>query len=148
MPSIRKQIVSYFKKALIRVNAGTHVIDRNINVMTKRIEVTPERKEAYALHLVYQELKHSYEYFLRRFTQQLIGNLTFDSNYPRRATTLEILITIQSFMPKEDWLACWTDDDVKNCHSILFDGYETNKKMAVMLLKHLPATIGFTVSIS
>lgn len=147
IPSIRKQIIAYFKKALARFNAGFHVIERNVNVLMKKLEVTQEKKEAYALLQLYQELKNSYKYFLKRFTQQLIANLTFDSNFPRRATTLEILVAIQTIMPEEDWLVCWTEDDVKNCHSILFDSYESNKKMAVMLLKHLPpSAIGFTVS--
>ncbi|KAG5896481.1 hypothetical protein JTB14_005862 [Gonioctena quinquepunctata] len=145
VPHIRKQILAFYKKALVRYNAGFHVIVRNISFLNRRLEIVEEAQEALNILTVYQELHHSYKCFLTKITKLLISYLTFDSNYPRRATSLELLILIQSFLPSDEWLRCWSEDDVKNCHSILFDGYENNKKMAVILLRNLPArSIGFT----
>ncbi|CAG9815559.1 unnamed protein product [Phaedon cochleariae] len=144
-PHIRKQILTYYKKALARFNAGLNVIIRNIGLLNRRLEATEGTQEALTILTIYQELEKSYKIFINKFTKLLISYLTFDSNYPRRATSLELLVTIQTFLPKNEWLSCWSEEDVKNCHSILFDSYECNKKMSVMLLKNLPAeSIGFT----
>nr|CAI5849814.1 unnamed protein product [Callosobruchus analis] len=124
-PNTRKQIISLYKKALARFSSGMHAIKKDIE-------------------LIYGDIKVAYDSFLATFTKQLIGNLTFDSNFPRRNTSLELLLVLKDMIAKDDWLSYWTEDNVKNCHLILFDGYEINKKMAVALLKTLlPSYIGF-----
>ncbi|KAJ8947048.1 hypothetical protein NQ318_019941 [Aromia moschata] len=144
-PSFRKQIIAYYKKALTRYNAGFYVIVRNVAYLGKRLETMQDRQDVVRAHKFYQGLKGAYKAFIQKFTKQLIANLTFDSNYWRRATTLELLLTVDRFMSMEEWHACWTEDDVKNCHGMLFDCFETNKKMALQLLKNLPpASMGFT----
>lgn len=131
-----------------RFNAGFYVIQRNISILEKRVENLEPTDEAFQVLTVYQELRVAYRTFIETFTKFLISNLTFDSNYPRRSVSLELLLIIQTLRPVDDWQSLWTEDDVKNCHSILFDSYESNKKMAAALLKNLPASaIGFTVSI-
>ncbi|XP_023011741.2 thyroid adenoma-associated protein homolog [Leptinotarsa decemlineata] len=146
IPSVRKQILTYYKKALARFNAGFNVIVRNISYLKKKLELPEDiRRETISIFAVYQELYSSYKSFIKKFTKLLISFLTIDSNYPRRALSMELLILIHSFLPLDEWLLCWTEEDVKNCHSILFDGYESNKKMAVILLKDLPPKdMGFT----
>ncbi|KAJ8945809.1 hypothetical protein NQ314_009031 [Rhamnusium bicolor] len=144
-PNIRKQIISYYKKALARYNAGFYVIIRNIAFLTKKLEIVEEKQEAQRILRVYQELRNSYKSFMQKFAKQLISNLTFDANYYRKSTSLDLLIAVHKVLPPGEWLSCWTDDDIKNCHNVLFDSYETNKKMAVILLKHLPpSAMGFT----
>lgn len=145
-PNIRKQVITYYKKALARFSAGRHVILRNITTLSKDLETATDRRETVAILRVFRELKNSYKLFLHKITRQLVSYLTFDSSYYRRCTSLELLITVQSLMTKDEWLSCWSEEDVKNCHGILFDGYESNKKMAVILLQTLPASyIGFSV---
>ncbi|XP_050508206.1 thyroid adenoma-associated protein homolog isoform X1 [Diabrotica virgifera virgifera] len=145
IPHVRKQISSYYKKALFRFNAGSQVITRNIGLLKRKVEAGDTFQETLNALTVYQELGESYTKFLQHFTKYLIGNLTFDSNFPRRSISLELLLFIHCFVSVEQWQKFWTEDDVKNCHSILFDTYESNKKMAAILLHNLPFShIGFT----
>lgn len=147
IPHIRNQIQNLYKKALYRFTAGLKIIERNTGIFNKKISIVEEKKEICSILRVYEELQHSYESFIKKFTKQLISYLSFDSNYPRRVVTLDLLTNIQTFMAPEIWLECWTENDVKNCHNILFDGYENNKKMAVGLLEHLPSSfVGYSVS--
>ncbi|XP_076259481.1 thyroid adenoma-associated protein homolog isoform X2 [Rhynchophorus ferrugineus] len=144
-PSVRKQIVSYYKKILTRYDAGYKVIERNITNMTKAIEINIDEKDHKKFLSLYQELKKSYRRFICNLTRIFIGNLSYDSNYPRRATSLELLLVIQNILTPEEWKNCWNEDDVKNSHNILFDSYESNKEMIVKLLKTLPPNyLGFT----
>ncbi|XP_057665069.1 thyroid adenoma-associated protein homolog isoform X1 [Diorhabda carinulata] len=145
IPHIRRQIISYYKKALTRFNAGFAVLSRNLGNLEKRLEMGHRTPEVLNTITIYRELIDTYKKFLDIFTKYLISNLTFDSNYPRRAVSLELLITIQINLTADKWQSLWTEDDIKNCHSILFDSYESNKKMAAILLKKLPiSAIGFT----
>lgn len=147
IPNVRKQIITLYKKAMTRYSTGYYVIMRNISYLTKRIEMVEDPQEPIRIQRVYQELNVSYRCFIRKFTKLLISYLTFDSNYFRRSASLDLLISIQKFLHNDQWQSCWSEDDVKNCHNILFDSYESNKKMAVTLLKNLPPrSIGFTVS--
>lgn len=78
----------------------------------------------------------------------IIGNLSSDSNFPRRNASLELLLVICEIIPRHEWIKYWTAEDVKNSHNILFDTYECNKKMIVTLFKTLPPEyLGFMVSI-
>ncbi|VEN58737.1 unnamed protein product [Callosobruchus maculatus] len=139
-PNTRKEIISLYKKALARFSAGRNVIDKDIEKWKKR-----QLKEGPTiLSRIFDDIKVAYDSFITSFTKQLIRNLTFDSNFPRRNTSLELLLVLKDMIAKDDWLSYWTEDNVKNCHLILFDGYEVNKKMAVALLKTLPPSyIGF-----
>ncbi|XP_050296471.1 uncharacterized protein LOC126736248 isoform X2 [Anthonomus grandis grandis] len=137
-PNVRKQIVSYYKKVLTRYDAGIKVIQRNIVNLTKKTELNCASREEKKYLLLYQELKKSYRKFICNLTRILIGNLSYDSNFPRRATSLELLLVIKDLLGPDEWKSCWQDDDVKNSHNILFDSYENNKKMIVKLLKTLP----------
>ncbi|XP_066137388.1 uncharacterized protein THADA isoform X2 [Euwallacea fornicatus] len=144
-PSTRKQILAYYKKVLTRYDAGFKVIHRNINNLTKCLDAKCTNKEQKKFLILYQELKKSYRRFICNFTRILIGNLSYDSNFPRRATSLELLLVIRDILSSDEWKSCWNEDDVKSSHNILFDTYESNKKMAVKLLKTLPPDyLGFT----
>lgn len=141
IPNIRNQIQGFYIKALDRFNAGLQVIEKNIEIFNKKGNITEDLEG-------YVQLRNSYKMFIKNFTEQLISYLSIDSNYPRRVVSLHLLVNIQKMLKNEEWLDCWTKDDVKNCQNILFDGYENNKKMAVTLLKYLPPSyMGFTVSI-
>ncbi|CAH1983277.1 unnamed protein product [Acanthoscelides obtectus] len=140
-PCIRKQIVTLYKKALTRYSAGMHAVVKDIEMWSRRqIKQGPT-----VLEQIYTDIKTSYGSFIVKFTKQLIKYLTFDANYPRRATSLELLLVLKDMVAKEEWMSYWTEEDVKNCHCILYDGYESNKKMALEILITLPpGYIGFT----
>lgn len=137
-PNVRKQIVSYYKKVLTRYDAGYKVILRNITNLTRCLEANCTDKDQKKFLALYQELKKSYRRFICNLTRILIGNLSYDSNFPRRATSLELLLVIHNILTSDEWKSCWNEEDVKNSHNILFDTYESNKKMIVKLLKTLP----------
>ncbi|XP_060526228.1 tRNA (32-2'-O)-methyltransferase regulator THADA isoform X2 [Cylas formicarius] len=157
-PNVRKQIVAYYKKVLARFDAGYKVILRNIAHLNRCLEsyrLAVEKDKSLAKNPadnatvrflnLYQELKKSYRCFICNLTKILIGNLSYDSNYPRRASSLELLLVIRTVLAPDEWKKCWSEDDVKNSHNILFDTYESNKKMIVALLKSLPPHyLGFT----
>lgn len=144
IPNVRYQVQSLFKKALDRFNAGLKVIEKNIATINSKINAVEGNKLILRLYI---ELHKSYKMFLRNLTKQLISYLSYDSNYPRRVITLNLLVNINGFMVHDEWLNCWTSFDVKCCYNILFDGYESNKKLALRLLENLPIRfIGFTVS--
>lgn len=148
-PHIRNQIQNLYKKALDRFNAGLKFIERHVGILKKKMLIVEKTNETSSNLQIYEKLEHSYMTFIKYFTKQLISYLSIDSNYPRRVVSLDLLTDIHSFMVPDEWLACWTENDVKNCHNILFDGYENNKKMAVRLLEHLPPNfVGFSVSLS
>ncbi|CAG9766886.1 unnamed protein product [Ceutorhynchus assimilis] len=144
-PNVRKQIASYYKKALTRYDAGFKVIQRSIASLNKCLEVNSGGRDHKKFLVLYQELKKSYRRFICNLTRILISNLSYDSNFPRRATSLELLLVIRDILHPDEWRSCWNEDDVKNSHNILFDTYESNKKMIVKLLKTLPPYyLGFT----
>ncbi|XP_030763962.1 thyroid adenoma-associated protein homolog isoform X2 [Sitophilus oryzae] len=144
-PNVRKQIVCYYKKVLTRFDAGYKVIGKNISNLSKSLELNSSEERDQKKYLsLYQELKKSYRRFICNLTRIFIGNLSYDSNYPRRATSLELLLIIQTILNPDEWKSCWNEEDVKNSHNILFDSYESNKGMIVKLLKTLPPNyLGF-----
>ncbi|CAG9856965.1 unnamed protein product [Phyllotreta striolata] len=135
-PCYRMQMSGYYAKALSRFNAGFRAIQRNLSIAVKESRAD-ER-------FIYEELQKAYKCFVKRFAEFLISNLTFDSNHYRRFISLELLLVVRESDAVDDWLDLWSENDVKNCHSILFDNYEENKKMAAALLDRLPTSaIGF-----
>nr|CAH7713689.1 unnamed protein product [Callosobruchus chinensis] len=139
-PNTRKQIIALYKKALARFWSGMHAINRDIEMCSKRMN----KDGSTILQRISTDFKAAYDSFLASFTKQMIGFLTFDSNFARRNTCLELLLVVKDMVAEADWLSYWTIENVKNCHSILFDGYEINKKLAVALLKTLPPSyVGF-----
>lgn len=72
-PSVRKQIVSYYKKVLARFDAGLKVIERNITSLTKHLENNPTDKEQKKHLLLYQELRKSYRRFISILVRVVIG---------------------------------------------------------------------------
>ncbi|KAL1490921.1 hypothetical protein ABEB36_011593 [Hypothenemus hampei] len=137
-PSVRKQMVAYYKKILTRYDAGIKVIHRNIAHLTQCLEMNSTSREHKRYLLLYLNLRKSYRRFIGNITRILVGFLSYDSNYPRRAISLELLLSIYTLLTPEEWKSCWSEDDVKNSHNVLFDTYESNKKMIVKLLKTLP----------
>lgn len=72
-PSVRKQVVTYYKKVLARFDAGLKVIERNITSLTKHLENNPTDKEQKKHLLLYQELKKSYRRFISILVRVVIG---------------------------------------------------------------------------
>ncbi|XP_048524151.1 uncharacterized protein LOC109543125 isoform X1 [Dendroctonus ponderosae] len=142
-PSDRKILIGFYKKILVRFDAGIKVIERNIANVTKYITMfgknnTPQSKKSKTVLVFYSELKKKYRRFIDNLMKFLIGNLSSDSNFPRRNNSLELLLVICNIIPHQEWITYWTADDVKNSHNILFDTYESNKRMIVTLFKTLP----------
>lgn len=147
IPNIHNQMQNLYRKALIRFNAGTSIIEKKIVILNKKIFLSDDKNKSILILHFYKQLQDYYKTFIQRLTKQLIGYLTIDSNHSRRILSLNLLINIQTLLPSDEWLKYWTEDDVKNCHNILLDGYEKNRKMALSLLQQLPPEfLGFTVS--
>ncbi|KAJ8917148.1 hypothetical protein NQ315_012640 [Exocentrus adspersus] len=138
IPNIRKQMITYYKKAFTRYSAGYYVITKHRENLLKQLAEKQGDRELDRVAKIYNELTDSYKSFILRMAKQLISNLTYDSNYFRRSISLDLLVSLQKLLGEDEWRRCWTEEDVINCHNILFDSYEGNKKLALMVLKHLP----------
>ncbi|XP_044262597.1 thyroid adenoma-associated protein homolog [Tribolium madens] len=73
-----------------------------------------------------------YGVFLRHLLEILIINLSPDSNYSRRFISMELLLFIRNFY---DWRNLFQADDIENLKHLILDGYESNKSLAVEILK-------------
>lgn len=143
----RNEIHNLYRKAMTRIDIGIKIIQKNIDSLNKRILLPENKTKAISLLQLYEDNHNSYSNFIKKFTKQLISYLSFDSNYLRRLITLDLLLITKNIMLSAEWSECWTEGDVQNCHSILFDSYENNRNMAVTLLKSVPSLyIGFSVS--
>lgn len=132
VPNIRKQLITHYKNALLRYDASYNVIMRNLKKVTDNEE--------------YKIIVDYYNNFIKSFAKLLISNLTVDANYSRRSASLELISIVVPYL-KEHWIHCWRKEDVLNCQNILYDSYESNKKMALsILLKLPPELMGFHVS--
>lgn len=79
-PSDRKIIISYYKKVLIRFDAGLKVIQRNIANVTRYLTLIgksnpKKRKTSIPLLVFYSELEKKYKKFLDNLMKFLIGKL-------------------------------------------------------------------------
>lgn len=112
-PNIRKQLLTYYTRALSRVEASSALINRSDECA---------------------DLKPSYQQFLTDFYAFLLSNLAPDANHFRRSITLELLLFVsQSNKP------IWDNFKHKNevFYNFLADSYEVNKQLAVELILKL-----------
>ncbi|XP_008200323.2 tRNA (32-2'-O)-methyltransferase regulator THADA isoform X1 [Tribolium castaneum] len=76
-----------------------------------------------------------YDNFLRHLLEILIINLSPDSNFSRRCISMQLLLLIRNFY---DWRNLFQADDIRNLKYLILDGYESNKSLAVEILKSFP----------
>lgn len=149
-PSIRKEMINLFKKALVRIQEGWAVLDRTIRHLEgKQIKQTRAKSEVVEHEEIdgdsIDELKEAtkdknrYVFFLGRLLQDcLLPGLQSDANYPRRSSCLELLSFFQRTFPDKRWEDMWSKNDTINLKNvIMFDSYESNKQMAVTVYKRL-----------
>lgn len=107
-PNIHKQISTYYKRSLFRLEASNALILRTNN-----------------------NLKSVYKQFANDFYRFLTSNLTPDSNYYRRSISFELLLVITQ-SNNDIWRDLKQYDE--NLYHFLADSYENNKQMVVELI--------------
>lgn len=86
--------------------------------------------------------------FLKHIVREcLLPGLLNDANFARRSATLELLLFFHDTFNAENWKDLWFDEDIFNLkYTVIFDGYESNKQMAVNLLRRFASGKLQTVS--
>lgn len=80
------------------------------------------------------------QFLLYILRECLIFGLVIDANYARRSASLELLLFFQQTFPEKKWENLWFPEDMHNLkHIVINDSYESNKEMAVGLLKQFSA---------
>lgn len=126
--STRKDVVHFFKKALTRIGESLAVLKRKLRGDPEGVDEAAKSKTLYANFL---------NHILR---ECLLPGLLCDANFARRAASLELLLFFHQTFNEKYWKDVWYDDDIFNLmYTVVFDGYESNKQMAVNLLKQFPS---------
>lgn len=88
--------------------------------------------------------KTIYEHFLTHVLREcLLPGLLADANYPRRSTSLELLLFYVQAFPENQQL-CFSDDMNTLRYAVMNDSYESNKEMVVSLFKQFsPSQLPF-----
>lgn len=118
----------FFKKALTRISESLAVLNRKLKSDPESVDEAAKSKAFYMNFL---------NHILR---ECLLPGLLSDANFARRAASLELLLFFHQTFKDKQWKDVWFDDDIFNLmYTVVFDGYESNKQMAVSLLKQLPS---------
>lgn len=145
--SFRKKVASLYKKLLARFQASNYVITRDITSLTNLLKKEPHHQPSKDKLQRCEHVKKYYRGFLVQFINVLLTNLCSDANYSRRALSLELLLLLHQVATETEWNRSFSNDHVLNLKYLLHDSYESNKQMALEVLKTLPPVVlGFKVS--
>ncbi|XP_022900638.1 tRNA (32-2'-O)-methyltransferase regulator THADA [Onthophagus taurus] len=152
-PSIRQQLIGLYKKVFIRIRDTLSVLNRNLNNLTTKIEnfnrnenttdvdLNENRKMNFLkeLEILKEQDVDTRQFFMLMFQKYLCPGFQTGFNYQRRSVCLELVLFVitEKCVEEEEIRKLWKPEFTQFLIELLEDSYETNIKMAFLILKKM-----------